>query len=235
MTPETALALPRTAGFPVPGLRVHYGASPLAPPADEGLRTDIVEVRTLPLERKPDEVGERVVAAACRGDHKAFVTIMRHYDRRLRLIAFRLLRDRDLMDDALQDVAIKAFRALPAFRGQSALGTWLYRITYTTCLDYLRRAHPVELYPSDELPEPRDVGPDFAETIGERDQLERKLALLTPEQRLAVLLVDQEGFDYRAAGEILGIPAGTVGSRLAVARATPRRSLAPARSQGLRQ
>ena len=117
--------------------------------------------------------------------------------------------------------------------GQSALGTWLYRITYTTCLDYLRRAHPVELYPPGELPEPRESVPDTSEIVTERDQIERKLALLTPEQRLAVLLVDQEGFDYKAAGEILGIPAGTVGSRLAVARATLRRSLVASRPRSV--
>jgi RNA polymerase sigma-70 factor, ECF subfamily len=232
---DTALALPRISRIPGAAGRVHYDAVSLEPGAPREARTDIAEVRTLSIERKSDEVSERVVAAACRGDHKAFVTIMRHYDRRLRLIAFRLLRDPDLMDDALQDVAIKAFRALPAFRGQSALGTWLYRITYTTCLDYLRRTHPVELYPPDELPEPRDAVADTSETVCERDQLERKLALLTPEQRLAVLLVDQEGFDYKAAGDILGIPAGTVGSRLAVARATLRRALASSRPQRVRQ
>lgn len=231
---DYALALPRTKRATSP--RDHTGCytAPIPVHAPARARPAAEVVHTLPREASQDEISQRVVAAACRGDHKAFVAIMRHYDRRLRLIAFRLLRDPDLMDDALQDVAIKAFRALPGFRGQSALGTWLYRITYTTCLDYLRRAHPVELYPPDELPEPRDVVPDTCDTLAERDQLERKLASLTPEQRLAVLLVDQEGFDYRAAGEILGIPAGTVGSRLAVARATLRRSLGTVRPATLK-
>jgi RNA polymerase sigma-70 factor (ECF subfamily) len=174
-----------------------------------------------------DDVSPRLVEAARRGEHKAFVAILRHYDRRLRLIAFRLLRDRDLMDDALQDVAIKAFRALPGFRGDASVGTWLYRITYTTCLDYLRRSRPVELFPSDEVPEPATLLPDTADVVTDRDLLTRRLAMLTPEQRMAVLLVDQEGFDYRTAGEILGVPPGTIGSRLSAAHTLLRRSLAP--------
>ena len=173
-----------------------------------------------------DGVSPRLLAAARRGDHRAFIAILRHYDRRLRLIAYRLLRDRELMDDALQDVALKAFKALPQFRGQASVGTWLYRITYTTCLDYLRRTHPVELMPVDELPEPR-VAADTADVVSERDLLERRLALLSPEQRLTVLLVDQEGFDYRTAAEILGIPPGTIGSRLCAAHSILRRGLQP--------
>ena len=232
---DSVLALPRTRR--ATSLRDGVGCytAPTRVRAPTPARPASEVVGTLSPETNQDEIAQRVIAAACRGDHKAFVAIMRHYDRRLRLIAFRLLRDPDLMDDALQDVAIKAFRALPGFRGQAALGTWLYRITYTTCLDYLRRAHPVELCPPDELPEPRDYVPDTCDAFAERDQLERKLATLTPEQRLAVLLVDQEGFDYKAAGEILGIPAGTVGSRLAVARATLRRSLGAVRPATLRQ
>ena len=178
-----------------------------------------------------DGISPRVLAAARAGDQRAFIAILRHYDRRLRLIAFRLLGDRQLMDDALQDVALKAFRALPGFRGQASVGTWLYRIAYTTCLDYLRRTHPLELMPVDELPEPAVPAADTAEVVGERDLLARRLARLTPEQRLAVLLVDQEGFDYRTAGRILGIPPGTVGSRLCAAHAVLRRGLTPPSSK----
>jgi len=206
--------------------------APTARPAPAS-RRDAPDARPAPADARPspdgkahgDEVSPRLVAAARRGEHKAFVAILRHYDRRLRLIAFRLLRDRELMDDALQDVALKAFRALPAFRGDAAVGTWLYRITYTTCLDYLRRTRPVVLMPADELPETLGVENDTAELVAERDQLECRLALLPPEQRLAVLLVDQEGFDYRTAGQILGIPAGTVGSRLCAAHERLRRGL----------
>ncbi len=202
-------------------------SAPLAPAPPARARARPAAGLHLPASRvtASDGVSARTLAAARRGDHKAFVGILRHYDRRLRLIAYRLLADRQLMDDALQDVALKAFRALPEFRGDASVGTWLYRITYTTCLDYLRRTRPVDLMPSDELPEPPGPRPDIAESVCERDQLQRRLALLTPEQRLAVLLVDQEGFDYHMAGQILGIPSGTVGSRLNTAHAILRRGL----------
>ncbi len=220
---ELALPLPgmarrAPAPLPVPVRRPARDATNAPRPAPDARRGEATGTHG-------DEVSPRLLAAACRGEHKAFVAILRHYDRRLRLIAFRLLRDRELMDDALQDVALKAFRALPAFRGEAAIGTWLYRITYTTCLDYLRRTRPVLLMPADEIPETLGIVCDTADLVAERDQLACRLSLLPPEQRLAVLLVDQEGFDYRTAGEILGIPAGTVGSRLSTAHERLRRGL----------
>jgi RNA polymerase sigma-70 factor (ECF subfamily) len=173
-----------------------------------------------------DEIGARLLAAACRREHSAFVAVLRHYDRRLRLVAYRLLRDRELVDDALQDVALKAFRALPHFRGEASVGTWLHSITRTTCLDYLRRSRPLELIPPDQLPEVhRGVAADTAELVVGRDDLRRRLAVLPPKQRLAVLLVDHWGYDYRSAAEILGIPPGTLGSRLNTAHAVLRRRL----------
>ena len=170
---------------------------------------------------RADEVSARVLAAACRGEHEAFVAVLRHYDRRLRLFAYRLLRDRELVDDAL-----KAFRALPQFRSEASLGTWLYRINHTTCLDYLRRTPPLELMPTDELPEAyHGAVADTAELVAERDHLKQRLALLPPEQRLTVLLVDHGGYDYRLASRILAIASGTVGSRLNRAHAVLRRRL----------
>ena len=221
---ELVLALQPVRGAFPKRSRVESDTAPAAPCAarESGTR-EVSALQPIPQ----DEVSPRLLEAARRGEHKAFVAILRHYDRRLRLIAFRLLRDRDLMDDALQDVAIKAFRSLPAFRGDSSVGTWLYRITYHTCLDYLRRTRPIELFPPDELPEPAVPEPDIADLVTDRDLLERRLAALAPEQRMVVLLVDQEGFDYHTAGEILGVPAGTVGSRLSTAHAALRRTLAP--------
>jgi len=195
------------------------------------------------------EMSAHVLAAAKRGEHTAFIAILRHHDRRLRTIAYRILRDRQLMDDALQDVALKAYRALPAFRGDASVGTWLCQIAYTTCLDYLRRTPEVELVPFDELAEllPGDAGvsgagvapvatvapADTAELVAQHDLLERALSRLPAEQRIAVLLVDQAGLDYRSVAQILGIPAGTVGSRLNAAHAALRRSNALRRQERL--
>lgn len=168
---------------------------------------------------------ERVVAAARRGDEKAFIAILQAYDRRLRRIASCLLGDRDLMDDALQEVAVKAARALPALRDPDAVGAWLARTTYRTCLDMLRRQRGLVLLAPEDLPESGDGVADFVDELAARDAVTRLLATLTPEQRAAVVLVDQEGLDYRLAAELLDIPAGTIGSRLSKARAVLRRAV----------
>jgi RNA polymerase sigma-70 factor (ECF subfamily) len=173
----------------------------------------------------PAEIAPSIVDRARRGDQEAFAAVIRHYDRGLRSLAYRLLGDRDRMDDALQEAYLKAFRALPRFRGDSKLGTWLYRITYNVCLDELERSKRTAHVPLTEVPEPVETAPAADETISNRDALAAALDALSPEDRAAVLLVDAEGFDYRAAGEVLGIPAGTIASRLNRARAALRQTL----------
>jgi RNA polymerase sigma-70 factor (ECF subfamily) len=167
-------------------------------------------------EHRP-ELDAAVFGRARRGDQQAFALVIRHYDSGLRALAYRLLGDRDRMDDALQEAYVQAFRALPRFRGESAPGTWLYRIAYNACLDELRRTRQV--VPLDSIRERPDPRPGAAETVPARRELADALATLTPEDRAAVLLVDAQGFDYRSAAEILGIPEGTIGSRLNRARA----------------
>ena len=171
------------------------------------------------------EIEAGVVARARRGDRDAFAAVIRHYDPGLRALAYRLLGDRDRMDDALQETYVKAFRALPRFRGASGLGTWLYRIAYRACLDELERTRRAGgLVPADaqDATEPQ---PDVAETVAERTALAEALAALAPEDRAAILLVDAQGFDYRSAGEVLRVPEGTIASRLNRARAALRRAL----------
>ena len=171
------------------------------------------------------DVDVRVVERAKRGDQQAFAALVRHYDHGLRALAFRLLGDRERMDDALQEAYVRAFRYLPKFRGDAAFGTWLYRIAYNACMDELRRTQNVVQLPLDDVLERRDERRHHADVVVERKSLADALAALPPEHRAAVLLVDAEGFDYAAAGEILGVPAGTVASRLNRARAALRLAL----------
>ena len=153
----------------------------------------------------PEDVGAAVLDRARQGDEEAFATIVQVYDRRLRGLAYRVLGDPNRMDDALQEAYVRAFRALPRFRGDARLSTWLFRITYNACLDELARANKVSYLPLDELA--------------------TALAALAPEERAALVLVDAEGFDYSAAAKILGIPVGTVASRLNRARSSLRGAL----------
>ena len=173
------------------------------------------------------EVGELVLARARGGDQEAFTEIVRHYDHRLRALVFPLLGDRDRMDDVLQEVYVKAFRSLPRFKGDSALGTWLYRIAYNASIDDLRRRPAVSPLSFDDdraasLADPRS-GP--AEVAVRRSDLAAALDRLPPDQRTAVLLVDAYGLDYGDAAAVLGVRAGTIGSRLSRARAVLRAAL----------
>lgn len=172
------------------------------------------------------DVGRDVVDRARSGDQEAFAALIKHYDPGLRSLAYRILGDRDQMDDALQEAYVKAFRGLPRFRGDSKLGTWLYRIVYNACLDELGRSRRVVQFPLDDTAERSSFGSDPGDAVASRRDLAAALAGLPPEERAAVLLVDAQGFDYRDAGDVLGIPVGTVASRLNRARATLRAALA---------
>ncbi len=175
--------------------------------------------------RRTEEIDPSVLAAAAAGDGEAFIAVMRHYDRRLRIVAYHTLADRQLMDDVLQEVSLRVYRSLAGFRGEASLSTWLCRITYRACCDAVARSRRLVPLPPEEMPEPDDCDPDPADALAVREALAAALSALSPEQRLAVLLVDREGFDYSAAADILGVPMGTLASRLSSARARLRHSL----------
>jgi len=166
-------------------------------------------------------------------EYMRFWQLIEGHDEGLRRLAYRMLSNREDMDDVLQEVYIKAFRGMAGFRGDASLGTWLYRLTYNACIDRLRQARRGAQFSLDEVPEAMGRngtggGADWddpAELVCRRDGLSRALAALPPEHRATVLLVDAEGYSQAEAAEILGIPAGTVASRLHHARAALRRVL----------
>jgi RNA polymerase sigma-70 factor (ECF subfamily) len=171
------------------------------------------------------EVSSAILAAARAGDPGAFTELVEHYDQRLRTLAYHLLGDPDQTDDALQDAYVKAFRGLGAFAGRSALSTWLTRVTYTTCVDHLRRRTRLVLVPDLE-PEPSlPDSPDPTDDLSDRRDVREALRRLPPEQRAVVVLVGVQGLDYAQAAEILGVPSGTVASRLSTARTILRSAL----------
>ncbi len=176
--------------------------------------------------RSAEPSSEPQLARARGGDADAFLALVAEHDHGLRALAFRLLHDPDAMDDALQEGYAKAFRALPSFGGRSSLRTWLYRIVYNACLDELRRRRPnVPIADTDA------AGSDEQGASIARLDLAAALATLPPELRALVLLVDAHGLDYAEAGEVLRIPAGTVGSRLNRARAALRAALTEDREE----
>ena len=176
---------------------------------------------------------ERQLAAARNGDRDAFVAIVDHYDERLRALAFHMVRDRESTRDVLQDAYVKAYVGLPGFREDADLGTWLYRIVYTTCLNHLRSVSRRPQATGD------DPAPALERLGGRRDpsgevdaslDFAEVLRSLPPEQRAAVVLVDAWGLSFARAAEALGIPQGTVASRVSSARAKLRSALGPSES-----
>ena len=172
------------------------------------------------------EIDGAVLRRAQRGDHGAFHEIVDHYEGRLRVLAYQLLRDADQMNDALQDTFVKAWSGLPGFRGDAALGTWLHQVCYRICLDYLRRqkARPACEELPDELADPyrrrRRSRPARAGQRSARPPVRRTARRPPP-------ALDREGYDYGTVAEALEVPVGTVASRLSLARAAMRRALRP--------
>jgi len=167
-----------------------------------------------------DDPPPPVVRAARRGDHRAFTRLVDLYDDRLRALAFHLLGSREAMDEALQETYLNAYRGLPQFRGEAGVGTWLYRIAYTTCMQRLRRRERLEPADEERLETLAPPASDLADDVALRDEVRRALGALTPAQRAAVLLIHRDGFSYAHAAEILDVPVGTVASRVAAARTT---------------
>jgi RNA polymerase sigma-70 factor (ECF subfamily) len=115
------------------------------------------------------------------GDRSAFTELVRRHDERLRGLASKLLAgDRHRVDDALQEAYVRAYRALPRFRRDADLGSWLYRIAYNACIDELRRAkrrpQPIDVGGAAWEPPAGAPGPD--RVVGAADAAARALAAL---------------------------------------------------------
>ncbi|MFD9873085.1 RNA polymerase sigma factor SigM [[Kitasatospora] papulosa] len=172
------------------------------------------------------------------GEPDAFGELVRRHRDRLWAVALRTLGDREEAADAVQDALVSAFRAAHTFRGQSAVTTWLHRITVNACLDRARktasrRTSPVDdTERLDQLMEPHES----AEAPAERQDLHRELlaalATLPTEQRAALVLVDMQAYPVAEAARILDVPTGTVKSRCARGRARLLPLLTHLRSRG---
>lgn len=159
------------------------------------------------------------------GDPDAFGELVRRHRDRLWGVALRTLGDREEAADAVQDALVSAYRAAHTFRGDSAVTTWLHRITVNACLDRARKAASRRTAPLDDterlerLLEPHES----AEAPAERQDLHRQLLAalrtLPEEQRAALVLVDMQGYPVAEAAGILDVPTGTVKSRCARGRA----------------
>ncbi|MET7798149.1 RNA polymerase sigma factor SigM [Streptomyces decoyicus] len=166
-----------------------------------------------------------LLALHVKGDPDAFGEIVRRHRDRLWAVALRTLGDREEAADAVQDALVSAYRAAHTFRGQSAVTTWLHRITVNACLDRARKAasrrtSPVaETERLEQLLEPEESAAAPAERQDLHRELLSALRTLPEEQRAALVLVDMQGYPVAEAAAILNIPTGTVKSRCARGRA----------------
>ena len=121
-----------------------------------------------------------LIACAQSGDVQAFEMLVRSYDRKVLGFALRLMKNSDDAKDAYQDIFLKAFQALPGFKGQSQFSTWLYRIAYHTCVNYLRKRKTIQeqfFFPEDEENPNSIVFRDENAVDPEEDFLQKEFAL----------------------------------------------------------
>ncbi|MDH5616709.1 MAG: sigma-70 family RNA polymerase sigma factor [Acidimicrobiia bacterium] len=165
------------------------------------------------------EADRELIAQVAKGDRAAFTELMRRHESMVFAVCMRMLADRDRALDASQEVFLTLFRKAGKFRGESAVSTWLYRIAVNTSLDSIRKAkrRPVSTLPEGfEAADPTAL--DGYSAIEVRPEIEKAIHSLPPEFRAAVVLSDAHGLALAEISEILGVPVGTVKSRVFRAR-----------------
>ena len=164
-----------------------------------------------------------LLCAAKNGDLDAFEALVRAHTPAVYAHAVRFFGDPSAAEDVVQEVWIKVFRSLGTFDERAKFSTWLYRITRNACLDVVRagKRRPVTLDPLDTIAVPGDLANEVALSVS----LERAISSLPPEDRDAFSAIALFGLTYADASEALGVPAGTVKSRVFRARRSLTHSL----------
>lgn len=161
----------------------------------------------------------RLVERFLGGNLRAFNELMAAHEDRVFGICLRVMRDRELALDAVQETFITVYRKVDKFTGESAFSTWLYRVAINTCYDQLRKIKRRAVDPLPDATNPADPHSESAFTAVElRPDLQRALATLAPEFHKAIVLADMEALPLQQVADILGVPVGTIKSRVFRAR-----------------
>ncbi len=185
------------------------------------------------------EIDQQLVERAQGGDKHAFEVLVAKYQRKMARLLSRFIRDQAEIEDVAQEAFIKAYRALPLFRGDSAFYTWLYRIAINTAKNYLvaqgRRAPTSTEFDAEEAEgfedatQLRDI--NTPESLLQSKQtgatISAAMAALPEELRSAILLREIEGLSYEEIAEAMSCPIGTVRSRIFRAREAVAEKLRP--------
>jgi RNA polymerase sigma-70 factor, ECF subfamily len=180
------------------------------------------------------ESDAELVRRAAEGDSSAFAILVGRHERRVYNLGLRMLGDPDDASDVVQDTFLAAFRRLSTFRGEAAFTTWLHRIAVNSCYDILRAAGRGPLLGSDhdageEAGERTVPVADHADEAAGGLDVERALVAIQPEYRAALVLHDVLDMAVDDVARVLGVPVGTVKSRLHRGR------IAIARAMGARE
>jgi len=158
-------------------------------------------------------VDRDLVDQARKGDREAYAVLVHQVSDSLYAVAFRILRDAGLAEDALQNALVLAWRRLPKLRDVDRFEAWMHRILVHACYDESQRARHwtanVRVLPGDG-----PSTPDDTDAVADRDQLERAFRRLTIDQRAVFVLHHYVGLPLVEIAELLEIPAGTARSRL---------------------
>ena len=185
------------------------------------------------------EIDQQLVERVQRGDKQAFGLLVAKYQRKLARLLSRLIRDPAEVADVAQETFIKAYKALPAFRGDSAFYTWLYRIGINTAKNFLvsqgRRAPTTTDFDSEEAETFEDADQLRDNNTPERllmtkqigDTVNVAMEALPEELRTAIVLREIEGLSYEEIATIMECPIGTVRSRIFRAREAISEKLKP--------
>jgi RNA polymerase sigma-70 factor (ECF subfamily) len=185
------------------------------------------------------EIDRQLVERAQRGDKQAFGLLVQKYQRKLARLLSRFIRDPAEVEDVAQEAFIKAYRALPAFRGDSAFYTWLYRIGINTAKNYLmalgRRAptstevEAEEAEGFDEGEQLRDINTPESILLSKEiaQTVNATIEKLPEELRTAIQLREIDGMSYEDIAKVMDCPIGTVRSRIFRAREAVAEQLRP--------
>jgi RNA polymerase sigma-70 factor (ECF subfamily) len=171
---------------------------------------------------------QRVVQAVLHGEREAFGELVGRYQRMIAAVAWRYGTERNEVEDVVSEVFLKVYCNLHRYRPEHAFATWLYRLAANHVLDHGRRARraPARAEIPDGLADPAPRPEERAERRERACAVRRALTEVTPRYREALFLVYVEGLKVEETARLLGLPTGTVKTRLLRGRAALRRILA---------